>query len=145
MDPQTQQTIARLCQEHDVGLCYLFGSHVLPDDPDEMADVDIGIVPRGWPEERSDLAQWLGLRRALEPLFAPRPVDLVQLDRAGAHLQSEAVTSGQLLYSADEELRVAFEDRVLRDWHDFAWVVEANYRDIRHEIMGGEGRRADEP
>ncbi len=145
MDPQTRQTIARLCQKHGVGLCYLFGSHVLPDDPDEMADVDIGIVPRGWPAERSDLAQWLSLRKALEPLFAPRLVDLVQLDRAGTHLQSEAVTSGQLLYSADEELRVAFEDRVLRDWHDFAWVVEANYRDICKEILGEEGRCTDEP
>lgn len=142
MDEHTKTRIAEECAKRGVGLCYLFGSQALPEDPDELADVDLGIVPLGWPEERGELRGWFALQSGIEPLVEPRTLDLVQLDRAGCQLQHEAVTKGELLYSADEELRVRFEDRVVREWMDFAYVMDANFRDIRDELLGpGAGGR----
>ena len=140
IDPATRERIAQVCEAHGIGLCYLYGSQALPDDPDEMADVDLGVVPHDWPKHEGGLSGWLALQSALSPLVTPRPLDLVQLDRAGCHLQHEAVTEGTLVYCADEELRVRFEDAVVREWLDYAWVVDANYKDIRAEMLPDETR-----
>ncbi len=145
LDDDLCREIAHICEEHGVGLCYVFGSQARGDEPDELADLDLGVLPRGWPEQSSTLDEWLALQARIAPLIAPRPLDLVQLDKVGCQLQHEAITDGRLIHAVDCELRVEFEDRVVRDWLDFAWVMAANYRDMRAEALGEESEGGNGP
>ncbi|MGI6632358.1 MAG: nucleotidyltransferase domain-containing protein [Bacillota bacterium] len=135
--------LAEIARSFNLKLVYLFGSqshlgarYLHGEDPhlsDPLADLDIGVVLMKddmSPLERSDL--YAALSAELQELFGPFTVDLVLLEETHSVLQSEAVC-GECVYSADENLREAYEERVLARAADFKPFLDLFYRERLEE------------
>lgn len=100
-----------------------------------MSDVDIGVVCG---ERGIALDDVLLLQADLQRLFGPVPVDLVLLEKAAITVAYKAISQGQLMYSKSEELRTDFEERVLRDYQDFAPFLNKFHLEVKEELMDGD-------
>lgn len=73
-----------------------------------------------------DLALWMGdeeerpfaLRDKLTDFLGSQRLDIVDLRRASNTLRFEVISSGNLLYAADNEARLDFELETVRIYHD---------------------------
>lgn len=108
-----------ICQEYGVAVFYLFGSQAEGYD-DLFSDVDIGVVLFEPPNDTDWWERWQRLAAVIEPLIAPKELDLVFLQCAPVLLQWQAISYGKLLYCADEEFRLNFEEKVIGEWLDFS-------------------------
>lgn len=127
---------------YPVRWAYLFGSRV-QGQTTPLSDVDVGVyLDEPDPIRRSKYYSFLlfDLTRAA----GNGEVDLVFLNDAPP-LFAYQVIGGQLLYSADEEHRVAFETNVLREYFDeLAWE-RVRHRLLRARILAGRmGERSGE-
>jgi len=102
-----------------VRVAYLFGSQATgrarPD-----SDVDVAVL---WGDDvpRSDyFRRRLELIGAMMELFRTNDVDVVVLNEATPLLALEVLRQGQLLYNVDDNLRVAFQVRTVREYRDTA-------------------------
>lgn len=126
--------LASLASKYNVVAVYLFGSQVVGG-TDSMSDVDIGVVCG---ERGIALDDVLLLQADLQRLFGPVPVDLVLLEKAAITVAYKAISQGQLMYSKSEELRTDFEERVLRDYQDFAPFLNKFHLEVKEELMDGD-------
>jgi predicted nucleotidyltransferase len=97
-----------------VQFAYLFGSRATGRHR-PTSDADIAIMT-GQP---LDLLAEAGLADRLAQALQLPAVDLVDLRRAPLGLRGRVLAEGQLLYSADEPGRVAFEVRTRSEYFDF--------------------------
>ena len=70
----------------------------------------------------------MALAQALASALDVPAVDLVDLDRAPWRLKGRIVQDGQLLFSADEPARVAFEVRTRSEYLDFRPTLDTHRR-----------------
>lgn len=78
------------------------------------------------------------LQDDLQRLFASTRVDLVLLEKASVTVAFSAISQGEVLYSSNDDIRIDFEERVLRDYHDFAPFLKEFYLDVQDAIMEGD-------
>jgi predicted nucleotidyltransferase len=108
-----------LAGRSDVLVAYLYGSQA-EGRASTLSDIDIGVLIRdGLAKERLwqlEEAIAADLRRVLHT----DKVDLVVLNLAPLRLRYEVIIRGEVLYSADDEARAAFESYSLRRYWDFA-------------------------
>ncbi|HCJ10448.1 MAG TPA: DNA polymerase subunit beta [Clostridiales bacterium] len=138
--------LARICQAHNLGLVYLFGSMATqgerllegtgsrpaPDDP--LADLDVGVVTlEGLPAPGQRHRFYGSLYNSLEELFTPLPLDLVLLEENHSVFQAEAV-AGICVYEISEKFRDSYEMNVLRRAADFRPVLRRFHREILEEV-----------
>ena len=119
---------------YPVRWAYLFGSQAQRQTT-PLSDVDVGIyLDEPDPVQRSryyshllfDLTRAAGIEE----------VDLVLLNSAPS-LFAYQIIAGRLLYSADEEPRMAFEARVLREYFDELSWERTRHRLLRARILAG--------
>jgi uncharacterized protein YutE (UPF0331/DUF86 family)/predicted nucleotidyltransferase len=119
---------------YPVRLAYLFGSEAQRQTT-PLSDVDVGIY-LDEPDPIRRGKHYLSLLHDLNRTVGNGVVDLVFLNDASP-LFSYQIIAGRMLYSADEELRVAFETRVLREYLDeLAWE-RTRHRLLRARILAG--------
>ena len=112
-----------------VAFAYLFGSRATGRHC-AGSDADVGIRverPLGLLEEVA-LAQ--ALASALD-------VPAVDLDRAPLRLKGRIVQEGQLLFSADEPARVAYEVRTRSEYFDFRPTLDTHRRRFLQRVAAG--------
>lgn len=126
MDAGTFASPDEILGRAGVRFAYLFGSRV-GDSLRPDSDADVAVMPRVALGllEREQLAG-----RLADALEAP-DVDLVLLDRATLELRGHVVTQGQVIQSADEPARVAFEVRTLSEYLDFLPTL----RSLQHSYL----------
>jgi uncharacterized protein len=105
----------------DVGIrfAYLFGSRA-SGRARATSDADVAVMP----ERRLALLERERLAARLTAAMGVPDVDVVSLDRAPLELRGRIVQEGQLMYSADEPARVAFEVRTRSEYFDFLPALE---------------------
>lgn len=101
---------------------------------DSMSDIDIGVI---FADKDILLDDALALQDDLQRLFVSIPVDLVFLEKASVMIAFKAISHGELIYTVNDEVRTDFEERVLRDYQDFAPFLNKFYHDVQEAIMGG--------
>lgn len=116
---------------HNVLAAYLFGSQI-EGTSDPMSDVDIGVI---FGDREITVKDLLSLQDDLQRLLGTTPVDLVLLEKASVTVAFKAISQGKILFSASDQLRTDFEERVLRNYHDFAPFLKKFYRDVQEAIM----------
>jgi predicted nucleotidyltransferase len=134
-----RERLAVIARTHGLRLAYLFGSQSHqgteyleggnPQLIDPLADLDIGVVFLAGelsPLQRVDLYSALFVE--FQDLFPPFPVDLVLLEETHSVLQAEVVC-GTCIYAESEELREAYEERVLARAADFGPFLARFYRE----------------
>lgn len=98
---------------------------------DSLSDLDLGIIFGG---KDLSINEVLELQADLQELFPTIRLDLVLLEKAYNNVAFSAIADGQLIYSTDEELRLDFEENVMRIYHDFTPFMELFYRDMEKAI-----------
>ena len=132
----SREKLIQIFVRHNVVAVYLFGSQ-LKGTADPMSDVDIGVVFGGKGIATNDL---LILQDDLQRLVGSTRVDLVLLEKACVTVAFNAISQGEVIYSSNDELRTDFEERVLRDYHDFTPFLKEFYLDVQEAIMEGDTR-----
>lgn len=109
-------TLPALLAESRVELAYLFGSLVDPASAGRPPnDVDLALLTA---RDRPPFY----LRELIVEHLGTERLDIVDLRRASPPLRFAVISEGRLLYAADEDDRLAFELRTLRDYRDTAHI-----------------------
>ena len=106
----------------EVLVAYLFGSWV-DGRACRMSDVDVAVLVSkelSWREQVS-------LAHEIEDRIG-RSVDVVLLNKAPLTLAYEVISKGKVMFSRDENRRIEFEVRVLREYLDMKPRLEGYYR-----------------
>lgn len=107
----------------DVLLVYLFGSLA---GQGIGNDVDLAIFTKETPPYtfRDDLTTLLETER----------LDIVDLRHASPAFCFEIIRAGQLLYAVDGETRLQFELRIVRQYHDTAYLRQRQEEELRRRM-----------
>ena len=113
-----------LFSETDVILVYLFGSLA---EGKAGNDVDLAILAEQTPafKFREKLVTFLGTER----------VDIVDLSRASPAFCFEIIRTAQILYAANDESRLQFELKVVREYHDTAYLRQRQEEGLRRRML----------
>ena len=125
--PEVQSALGRLSAlfvETGVILVYLFGSLA---EGKAGNDVDLAIWAEQTPAIKfsEKLATFLGTER----------VDIVDLRRASPAFCFEIIRTGQILYAANDKSRLPFELKVVRHYHDTAYLRQRQEEALRRRMM----------
>ena len=134
MKMQIIKEIQDILREHGVVAAYVFGSQI-EGHSDPMSDLDLGVL---FGEQGKSIMEILSLQADLQGVCNQIPLDLIVLDKARNSVAFDAITRGKLIYSTDENLRLRFEENVLRIYHDFAPFMEKFYRDLETSLLAGD-------
>ncbi len=130
-DPKVAHTIELLRQHlpdilrhHPVQLAYVYGS-VASGCPTPLSDVDIALVlaPDCGLDAYQQFMMELDIEAEIEKHCGFRNADVRSINDAPLRVQGQVVTKGLLLYSKDEEFRVAYEIRTRKRYFDFQPVL----------------------
>jgi hypothetical protein len=121
---QLKQHLPIILQNHPVLLAYIYGS-VAAGCPTPLSDVDIALVFA--PDCKLDSYQRfileLEIGAEIEKHCGIRSPDVRSIDNAPLSVQGQVVTEGQLLFSKDENFRVAYEVHTRKRYFDFQPVL----------------------
>jgi hypothetical protein len=127
------ETLHHLCQDHGISVVYLFDVRARGRAPEED-EAQVGLLfaqPKGSEQAK---AVRPALLRSFQDLFGAERIGLAYLQEAGPLFQYQGIR-GRLMYLADDAERAEFEDRVVRDYLDFAFEM----RLFQEEAAGEEG------
>jgi len=136
--------IKKICNKYNIALCYLFGSQqnngkailegkkVEISDPE--ADIDFAVLFTKPPENTLETYAYLSLE--LQELVYPFRADLLFLHEVDYLIQHEAIR-GINIYSADDELKEAYEEKVGMFASDELEIFKLNERDLFEAIEDG--------
>jgi uncharacterized protein len=124
--------IAPALREAGVRAAYVFGSRAVATER-EASDLDVAVLLG----RRVGLLEEQHLAAELEAIVG-LPVDVVVLDEAVLELRGRVVQEGELVFSADEPARVAFEVRTRSEYLDFLPTLrEHTRRYLEHAARQG--------
>jgi len=111
---------------------YVFGSRVYGK-PAETSDYDVALLFRGDYGLDELLDVTLRLTEALDVDLDS--VDVVGLDCAPVELAYEVLARGKLVYCVDDEFRVAFETRLMREYMDLKPYLDVYYSHMFSRLL----------
>jgi hypothetical protein len=121
-----------LCQAYGLAAVYLFGTQARPPHG-APADAQVGLVFRKPLPAETAVKLHPKLLDTFRELFGADGLSVVFLQQAGPLLQYQGIL-GRLLYSADGARRAEFEEKVLRDYLDFAFEARLFDEEFAEEI-----------
>jgi predicted nucleotidyltransferase len=136
--------IKKICNKYNIALCYLFGSQqnngkailerkkIEISDPE--ADIDFAVLFMRPPENTLETYAYLSLE--LQELVSPFKADLLFLHEVDHLIQHEAI-KGINIYSVDDELKEAYEEKVRMFASDELEIFKLNERDLFEAIEDG--------
>lgn len=134
---QFDERLHHLCQDHGISVVYLFDVRARRRAAEE-GEAQVGLLfaqPKG---SEDAVAAHPVLLRAFQDLFGAERIGLAFLQQAGPLLQHQGIR-GRLMYLADDAQRAEFEDRVVRDYLDFAFEMRLFDEDAAWEEDRGQG------
>ena len=130
-----------LLKDKDIIFAYLFGSfatgRIHP-----QSDVDVAVYLK---EGIDFLDKKLGLIDLISGLTKKEWVDVVILNRANAFLVHSVLTTGKLLFSRDEGLRIEFEVKNVKEYLDYRYYLERHWKAMSRRIKEGGFGRSNSP
>lgn len=122
---QLEQQLPPILQDRPVLLAYVYGS-VAEGCPTPLSDVDIALVldPDCELDAYERFMLDLEIGAELEKSSGITTIDVRSINAAPLRVQGEVVTTGRLLYSKDEDFRVAYEVRTRKRYFDFQPVLK---------------------
>lgn len=102
-----------LLQEYDIKLIYIFGSYAKGNN-NANSDLDIAVLLNN----DYDPMDKLSLIGDLTSIFKRDDIDLVILNSANSVLKHQVIKYGKLIFMENEDIKVNFEVRVLKEYMD---------------------------
>ncbi|MGH8929229.1 MAG: type VII toxin-antitoxin system MntA family adenylyltransferase antitoxin [Egibacteraceae bacterium] len=119
--PAQREAAAPAFARAGVVIAYLFGSRARGDHR-ETSDADVAVLA----DRRLGLLARERLANELADALEVPDVDVIVLDEVRLALRGRVLQESQLLYSADEPRRVAFEVRTRSEYFDFLPTLQAH-------------------
>jgi len=134
-----EQHLTSILKEQPVMLAYLYGS-VAERNTTQFSDVDIALVldPVFTGSAYEHLQVAFTVAEDIEQVCDLPEADVRTIDNAPLSLQGQVLTTGNLLYSRDEEFRVEYEVAVRKRYLDFL-PVQNMLQDAFFEQVSQEG------
>lgn len=114
-----RECLARVARDHHLLALYLFGS-VASGTAGPDSDVDVAALFFPDDERWREASTYIDLYDDLAGCVRGTRLDLLVMQRAPLELQYRVLAQGEVLYCAAAGARADYEDRVLRDYLDFA-------------------------
>jgi len=116
---------------------YLFGSQ-LGEKTDKFSDLDLGVVFFDSEKDKiKDVNFYIKFKDELVKIIDFPRIDLLFLQKAGLKIPFEVVTKGEVIYSADQDKRLDYEDIVICRGLDFKKELDLYYEELEAEISKG--------
>jgi predicted nucleotidyltransferase len=138
------ERIREICAKYHVALCYLFGSQqecgraILQgkrvEVPDAESDIDFGVLFVTMPAD--PLRTYAHLSLELQDIVSPYRADLLYLHEVDHLIQLEVIR-GLCIYALNEELREAYEEKVIMMAADELEIFKRNEKDLFEAIENG--------
>lgn len=129
--------LAEYCKENKVLAVYLFGSQ-LGEKTDKFSDLDLGVVFFDSEKDKlSDINFYMKFKDDLVKIFNFPKIDLIFLQNSGLKIPFEVVTKGKVLYTADKDKRLDYEDMVICKGLDFKKELDLYYQELEEKILSG--------
>jgi len=124
-------------QKNKVLAVYLFGSQ-LGEKTDKFSDLDLGVVFFASEKDKiRDVNFYIKFKDKLVKVLDFPDIDLLFLQNSGLKIPFEVVTSGEVIYSADKDKRLDYEDMVIRKGLDFKKELDIYYEELEEKILSG--------
>lgn len=101
-------------------------------DKKNARDVDLAVLFKKPPKSQVDL--YMSLYADVAKVLAPLEPDLLFLHSAALPLCFEAVSSGEIIYCSDDEIRTDFEYLVSGEYMDFSYHLNRARRELFEAI-----------
>lgn len=108
-----KDNLKSLLQEYDIKLIYIFGSYAKGNN-NANSDLDIAVLLNN----DYDPMDKLSLIGDLTSIFKRNDIDLVILNSANSVLKHQVIKYGKLIFMENEDIKVNFEVRVLKEYMD---------------------------
>lgn len=108
-----KDNLKSLLQEYDIKLIYIFGSYAKGNN-NANSDLDIAVLLNN----DYDPMDKLSLIGDLTSIFKRDDIDLVILNSANSVLKHQVIKYGKLIFMENEDIKVNFEVRVLKEYMD---------------------------
>lgn len=120
-----KQNLPAILDNRPVMVAYLYGS-VADGCPTPQSDVDIALVctPDSKLKAYDQMMMDLEIEIAIAEACDVHNADVRTINDAPIQIQGHVLTTGQLLYSKDEDFRVAYEVRTRKRYFDFQPVLK---------------------
>jgi len=125
------------CKENGVLAIYLFGSQ-LGEKTDKFSDLDLGVVFfESEKDKLNDVNFYMSFKNELVSIFDFSKIDLLFLQNSGLKIPFKVITNGEVIYSADREKRLDYEDMAICKGLDFKKELELYYKELEEKILSG--------
>ncbi|WP_097028619.1 type VII toxin-antitoxin system MntA family adenylyltransferase antitoxin [Clostridium peptidivorans] len=108
-----KNNLEKLINSYEIKLIYIFGSYAKGTNGKD-SDLDIAIFL----EDNYNALDKLALIGEFIDIFKRNDIDLVILNNANSVLKHQVIKYGKLVYMENEDIKVNFEVRVLKEYMD---------------------------
>jgi len=115
-----------LLEKYNIKLIYIFGSYAKGKN-DKNSDLDIAVLL----EKGYNPLDKLSLIGDFIDIFKRNDIDLVILNDANPVLEHQVIKYGKLVYMKDEDVKVFYEVRVLKEYMDMEYFRNTQMEYIR--------------
>lgn len=123
-------------QKPSVAAVYLYGSQAKGEAKID-SDIDLGVILRGKKELAAFEVPQITFSQELSQIL-DKEVEVQDLEISRIDFQHRVLSEGSLIYSADEEKRIEFEEKILRDYFDLKPFFDEYYRCLSEIVRRGE-------
>ena len=120
-------------------IAYLFGSYQ-DGTAHAKSDLDLAVLFK----KDTDLWQEMAFQAEVSKLLHFEKIDLVNLSKTPLRMQFIIISTGQLIYEADDEVTSGFLERILHQYHDREYRYRAFFKDwdegLKEDYCNGESR-----
>jgi len=109
---------------------YLFGSYL--DNKELARDIDLAVLLKEPAKHQVDL--YMDLYPCLAQILSPLEPDLLFLHTVSLPVRFEAISTGEVIFSGDEELRTDFEYITSGEYLDFKYHLEMSRQELFEAI-----------
>lgn len=122
--------------QEDIIALYLFGSRASSTEG-PLSDIDIAVLlQQGLGKDTYNEKELFYLGKANELLHTDE-VSFVVLNKAPLTIRHGIITDSRVLYSRDENARMAFEEMVIDEYMDFKPVLEEYDKEFLKQVKEG--------
>jgi predicted nucleotidyltransferase len=131
LDKKTRSDLNEIFSSYpDIIAVYLFGSFA--EKKEHARDVDLAVLLKKPVKSQVDI--YMSLYPRLAQVLAPLEPDLLFLHSASLPVRFEAVSTGKVIYSSDDDRRTDFEDIVAGEYMDFKYHLDMARRELFEAI-----------
>lgn len=120
----------RLSQEEDIIFAYLFGSYA-KGRPHKNSDIDVAVYLK---EPVNIFNRKIELIDLISEITKKNDVDLVILNQAKPFVVYSILKTGKLLFSKDEELRINFEGKNIKEYLDLTYYLNKYWEAMKKRV-----------